>query len=234
MRFAKQLNVIRVTANRLLEDDRDACRANRHGPLLPNSVRGVICGPSGCGKTNVLLSMLESPNGLRFENVYVYSKSLHQPKYRYLEQVLSLVDGIEYFPYSDNTEIVPPRNARPDSIFVFDDVACDEQNTIREYFSMGRHSNVDCFYLCQSYARIPKHLIRDNANFLMLFKQDGTNLRRVYNDHVNTHMTFESFNDLCARCWRRRYDLVVIDKDSSMYEGRYRRGFNEFVVARGH
>ena len=234
MRFAKQSNVIRVTANRMLEDDRDASRANRHGPLLPNSVRGVICGPSGCGKTNVLLSMLESPNGLRFENVYVYSKSLHQPKYRYLEQVLSLVHGIEYFPYSDNTEIVPPRDARPDSIFVFDNVACDEQNTIREYFSMGRHSNVDCFYLCQSYARIPKHLIRDNANFLMLFKQDGTNLRRVYNDHVDTDMTFESFNDLCARCCRRRYDFVVIDKDSSMYEGRYRRGFNEFVVARGH
>ena len=48
----------------------------------------------------------------------------------------------------------------------------------------------------------------------MLFKQDGTNLRHVYNDHVNTDMTFESFNDLCARCWRRRYDFVVIDKDS--------------------
>ena len=165
MRFAKQSNVIRVTANQMLEDDRDASRANRHGPLLPNSVRGVICGPSGCGKTNVLLTMLESPNGLHFENVYVYSKSLHQPKYRYLEQVLSLVDGIEYFPYSDNTEIVPPRDARPDSIFVFDDVACDEQNTIREYFSMGRHSNVDCFYLCQSYARIPKYLIRGQRKF---------------------------------------------------------------------
>ena len=157
MRFSKQSDVIRVTANRMLEDDRDDSRSNRHGPLLPNSVRGVICGPSGCGKTNVLLSMLESPNGLCFENVYVYSKSLHQPKYRYLEQVLSLVDGIEYFPYSDNAEIVPPRDARPDSIFVFDNVACDEQNAIREYFSMGRHANVDCFYLCQSYARIPKH-----------------------------------------------------------------------------
>ncbi|KAL6256683.1 hypothetical protein P5V15_012802 [Pogonomyrmex californicus] len=48
---------------------------------------------------------------------------------------------------------------------------------------MGRHSNVDCFYLCQTYARIPKHLIRDKANLLILFKQDGTNLKHVYNDH---------------------------------------------------
>ena len=233
MRFAKQPNAIRVTANRTLEDlTWDESRSRRHGSLLPNSVRAVICGPSGCGKTNVLLSLLESPNGLRFENVYVYSKSLRQPKYRYLERVLSRVGGLGYFPYSDTAEIVPPRDALPDSIFVFDDVACDEQNAIREYFSMGRHANVDCFYLCQSYARIPKHLIRDNVNFLVLFKQDGTNLRRVYNDHVNTDMTFEAFNDLCARCWRRRYDFVVIDKDRTMYDGRYRRGFNEFVVAR--
>ncbi|EZA55673.1 hypothetical protein X777_04182 [Ooceraea biroi] len=35
---------------------------------------------------------------------------------------------------------------------------------MREHFSMGRHSLVDCFYLCQTYARIPKHLLRDNAN----------------------------------------------------------------------
>ena len=30
----------------------------RHGPLLPNSIRAVLCGPSACGKTNVLLSLL--------------------------------------------------------------------------------------------------------------------------------------------------------------------------------
>ena len=108
---------------------------------------------------------------------------------------MSRVDGIGYFPYSDTDRIVPPCDALPDSIFVFDDVACDEQNAMREYFSMGRHANVDCFYLCQSYARIPKHLIKDNANSLVLFKQDGTNLRRVYNDHVNTDRTFYAFSD---------------------------------------
>ena len=196
----------------------DESRLRRHGSLLPNSVRAVICGPSGCGKSNVLFSLLASPNGLCFENVYVYSKSLRQPKYRYLERVLSRVGGLGYFPYSDTAEIVSPRDALPDLIFVFDDVACDEQNAIREYFSMGRQANVDCFYLCQSYARIPKHFIRDNVNFLMLFKQDGTNLRRVYNDHVNTDMTFEAFN-LCARCQHRtcfeclvQYLLLVVER----------------------
>jgi len=64
---------------------------------------------------------------------------------------------------------VVPSDARPNSIF-FDDVACDKQDAVKEYSSMGHHANVDCFYLCQTYARIPKHLIHDNANLLILFK----------------------------------------------------------------
>ena len=44
-------------------------------------------------------------------------------------------------------------------------------------------------FLSQIYARIPKHLIHDNANLLILFKQDGTNLKHVYNDHVPTCRT---------------------------------------------
>ncbi|KAJ8874478.1 hypothetical protein PR048_025338 [Dryococelus australis] len=41
----------------------------------------IIAGPSGCGKTCVLLSLLEEENGLRFNTVYIYSKSLQQQKY---------------------------------------------------------------------------------------------------------------------------------------------------------
>ena len=53
---------------------------------------------------------------------------------------------------------------------------------------MGRHRLIDCFYLCQTYAQIPKHLIRDNLNFLVLFRQDEMNLKHIYGDHVNTDM----------------------------------------------
>ena len=202
----------------------------RHGSMLPNTIRCLICGPSNCGKTNVLVSLLESPHGVRFENVYVYSKSLQQPKYQYLENLLAPIDEIGYFTFSNNSDVIPPSESLPNSIFIFDDVACDKQDTIREYFAMGRHSNVDCFYLCQTYAKIPKHLIRDNANLLILFKQDGTNLKHVYNDHVNTDMSYEDFCALCRNCWQREYGFAVIDKDSAMSNGRYRKGFNEFAV----
>ena len=197
--------------------------------MLPTTIRAIICGPSNC-KTNILISLLESLHGVRFENVYMYSKSLQQPKYRYLEELMTSIDEIGYFTFSNNSDVISPSEARPNSIFVFDDVACDKQDTIREYFSMCRHSSVDCFYLCQTYARIPKHLIHDNANLLILFKQDSTNLKYVYNDHVNTDMSYEDFSTLCHTRWQQKYGFLVIDKDSSLTNGRYRKGFNEFAI----
>jgi len=229
MHFVQQSRTIRV---RNVDDKAGVVGmiGGKHGAMLPNSIRGIICGPSNCGKTNVLIGLLESPHGVRFENVYVYSKSLHQPKYRYLERLFETIDDIGYFTFSNNCDVISPRDALPNSIFVFDDVVCDKQDAIREYFSIGRHSNVDCFYLCQTYARIPKHLIRDNANLLVIFKQDGTNLRHIFNEHVNTDMSYDEFCELCRACWNREYGFVVIDKDSALRDGRYRRGFNEFAV----
>ncbi|KYM76502.1 hypothetical protein ALC53_13082, partial [Atta colombica] len=49
---------------------------------------------SNCGKINLLISLLESPYGMRFENVYVYSKSLQKPKYRYLENLFVPIEEI--------------------------------------------------------------------------------------------------------------------------------------------
>jgi len=92
-----------------------------------------------------LISLLESPHGVQFENVYVYSKLLQQSKYRYLENLLSLIDEISYFTFSNNSDVIPPSKAHPNSIFVFGDVTCDKQDPVREYFLMSRHSHVDVF-----------------------------------------------------------------------------------------
>jgi len=131
---------------------------------------------------------------------------------------LSSIDEIGYFMFSNNSDVVPPSEAHLNLIFVFDDIACDKQDTVREYFLMSRHSHVVCFYLCQSYTKIPKHLIRDNANLLILFKQNGTNLKHVY-DNVNTDMSYENFSELCRNCWQQKHEFLVIDKDSMLTNG---------------
>lgn len=202
---------------------------NRHSVLLPNSIRAIICGPSNCGKSNLMLSLLLNENGLKFENIYIYSKSLYQPKYMYLERVLKNI--VNYFPYKENDEIISPSDAHRNSIFIFDDVACYSQEKIREYFSMGRHNNIDSFYLCQTYTRIPKHLIRDNANLIVLFKQDEMNLKHVYNDHVgSSDMLYEQFKKICDSCWNaNKFGFLTINKDCDLNSGRYRCNLDKFI-----
>lgn len=226
MRFVKQQHALPV---KNFDSSKVNAVKKRHSQLLPDSVRGVISGPSNCGKTNVMLSLLQHPNGLKFENIYIYSKSLHQPKYEFLRKAMKPIKGMGLYTFTDNVEVIPPERSKKNSIFIFDDIACEKQDNVRAYFCMGRHNNVDSFYLCQSYTRIPKHLIRDNTNFLIVFKQDDMNLKHIYNDHVNTDMTFDQFRKVCAECWKDEYGFLVIDKDSPTNNGRYRKGFDQFL-----
>lgn len=224
MKFIKQKTRLNVDNH-----DLDVKIKSKHGKLFPPSIRCVIVGPSTCGKTNVMISLIEHPNGLKFENVYVYSKSLYQPKYLYLEELLKPIKGVGFYAFKSSENIVEVSKAKPNSIFIFDDIACANQDIMREYFSMGRHNHIDAFYLCQTYVKIPKHLIRDNANMLVIFKQDDVNLKHIYEEHVGSDMPFASFRMLCANCWKKPYGFLSIFKDNNLNEGRYRQGFDTFA-----
>lgn len=203
---------------------------SKHGSLLPNSVRCVVTGPSNSGKTNTVFCLLTHENGLRFANVYVFSKSLKQPKYQLLEKILSDVKEISYFKFDSNDDIMEPNEVKPYSVFVFDDIACENHDKVKSYFTMGRHNNIDSIYIGQTYSRIPKQLIRDNVNLLVLFKQDDTNLKHVYNDHVGADMSFTNFKNICGKAWSEKFGSLVINKDQPLSHGRYRVGFDKFIV----
>lgn len=205
-------------------------KISRHGKLLPDSIRCIISGPSNCGKTNLIVGLLLHENGVRYRNVYLYSKTLFQPKYVFLEKVFQRIPEVSFIKYNDNEEVLSPNEAAPNSVIIFDDVACENQNNIRNYFSMGRHSNVECFYLNQTYSKIPKQLIRDNANLIILFRQDDINLRHVYDEHVNTDMPWSQFKEMCSKIWNIPYNYLVINKDCEKNKGCYRKKFDTFIV----
>lgn len=203
---------------------------SRHSALFGGECkRGLIVGASGCGKTNVMLSLLLSSSGLRFLQVYIISKSLCQDKYDYLRRLLLPLKEIGYFEFDDVNKVTPPSDVKQFSTIIFDDIACDIQSPIKQYFSFGRHKNVDCFYLSQTYTTIPKQLVRDNSNLLILFHQDPTNMKHIYDDHVIGDMTFDAFQNLCHCCWQDKYGILVIDKDCPLDRGRYRKGFDQYI-----
>ena len=112
-------------------------KTKHHGDLLPDSIRALVCGPSNCGKTNTLLALITHPNGLRFENIYIYSESLNQPKYKFLKDLLEPIKGINYYAFSEHDEVISPAEASPNSIMIFDDVACEKQDNVRVFFLHG-------------------------------------------------------------------------------------------------
>ena len=79
------------------------------------------------------------------------------------------------FFFLENSEHVPdPKQLNPEdkNLMVFDDLLLEKQNACER----GRHSNVDCFYLSQNYFKLPRQTIRENANFICLFRQDLKNM----------------------------------------------------------
>uniref|UniRef100_A0A0A9YVB7 Uncharacterized protein n=1 Tax=Lygus hesperus TaxID=30085 RepID=A0A0A9YVB7_LYGHE len=203
----------------------------RHTPLLPNSIRCVMCATSNGGKTNLMLNLLYSRQGLKFENIYLFSKTLHQPQYNQLSNILSTLPEIGFYKYGNSDDVPIPSETMSNSIMILDDTARDKQDRIRMFFSMGRHNHIDSFYLAQSYCRIPKHLIRDCANLIIVFRQDTLNMRKIYDDHVNVDMSFNKFSDMCSICWENtQYGFLVIDKECSLFSGRYRQGCDTFII----
>lgn len=233
MRFVKQ--VISIPVRNLDECTSTSATAStkirKHSDLLPNSIRCIIAGPSNCGKTNLLISLIESEHGLKFENIYIFSKTLEQDKYEYLKKVLKPIAGIGFYTFSSSDKVIPPKEAKKNSTIIFDDVICEKnQENIKNYYCLGRHRGIDCFYLTQTYTRVSKHLIRDNCNLLVLFRQDDVNLKHVYNDMgVACDMKFEDFRKFCLESWREKFGFAVISLDSDVNDGRYRKGFSNFL-----
>ena len=113
---------------------------------------------------------------------------------------------------------------------IFDDLILDKQNTCEAYYTRGRHSNVDCFYLSQNYFKVPRQSIRTNANFICLFPQDQKDLDNLHGDHVGDDMTKKEFRKFCKKCWEKPHGFVVIDLSSKNETGKYWGGFDNIFI----
>jgi len=134
--------------------------------------------------------------------------------------------------FENACDVSDPRELSPDkkNLMVFDDLLLERQHTCESYYTRGRHSNVDCFYLAQNYFKLPRQTIRENANFICLFPQDLKNTNHIFNDHVSSDMTKEEFRKLCKAAWERPHGFVVIDLSSKKDGGKYRIGLDEFYI----
>ena len=108
------------------------------------------------------------------------------------------------------------------NLIVFDDLLLEKQITCESYYVRGRHSNVHYFYLAQNYFKLPRQTIRENTNFICLFRQDLKNLNHIFDDHVGSDMTKEESRQLCKTAWEKQHGFVIIDLSSKKNKSKYR------------
>lgn len=60
----------------------------------------------------------------KYNNLFIFSKKLNQPKSKFLNNMLKSIDGVEYFPFSEHKTVVSPDKALFNSLMIYDDIVC--------------------------------------------------------------------------------------------------------------
>ena len=134
--------------------------------------------------------------------------------------------------YDCGEEVPDPREINPDdkNVIVFDDLITESnQNLAGNFYTRGRHNNVSCIYISQSYHMLPRQTIRSNSNCLILFKMPNKDLRHIHDDIIGD-MTYKEFNDLCQNIWQKDHGYIIINRNKSVEEGKYIANFQQVYI----
>ena len=123
---------------------------------------------------------------LEFDKIYLFSKNLHQNKYKALLQ-----DFAEQINPTVGYEVIEELPVDNKKIVVFDDLVCESsQNSIIIDFINGRHRNCCVIYLTQTFYKVPKK-IRDNCSHFCIFKFLPRENKRIADEIGVDHDTLD-------------------------------------------
>ena len=97
---------------------------------------------------------------------------------------------------------------------------------IDEFFTRGRHEDLDAYYISQSYFGSPRQSIRNNSDRLILFKQTLRDVQSMYHDIGPFDKIYDEFKEMCRVAWSEKIKYLCIDMTKNKNEGKYRI-FNE-------
>ena len=97
---------------------------------------------------------------------------------------------------------------------------------IDEFFTRGRHEDLDVYYISQSYFALPRQSIRNNSDRLILFKQTLRDVQSMYHDIGAFDMIYDEFKEMCRVAWDEKFNYLCIDMAKNKNGGK-NRIFNE-------
>ena len=167
----------------------------------------VVIGPRSVGKTYYMLKILEKIGNKRL--IHIITRSPNQ------------------YPYYKTSNENKPINKYKGSVVLFDDMlGARNSSQIDEFFTRGRHEDLDVCYISQSYFALPRQSIRNNSDRLILFKQTLGDDQSMYYDIGAYDMKYDAFNEMCHKAWSERSNYLCINLTKNRDNGKHRI-FNE-------
>ena len=93
---------------------------------------------------------------------------------------------------------------------------------IDEFFTRGRHEDIDVYYISQSYFGLPRQSIRNNSDRLLLFKQTLRDVQSMFYDIGAYDMNYDEFKQRCHNAWDEKFNYLCIDITKNKDDGKYR------------
>ena len=219
--------------------------------------RWMFSGPSNSGKTNLARWVLDkyytkTPGKTFFERIYLFSPTGK------LDPVWKDLDGCR--PSDRITELTAEGKERlhdvfdaglrrtkamgkdkaPHELVIFDDAIADvkflNSPDFLKVFVAGRHGNISCMVMTQSYVKVPRS-VRMQITALAMFPSRITEIERLCDEHGPVDMSKRDFIDMVkyaiAKTETEKYPFFYLD--TALTEGRrFRRGLGEVLVPHGN
>ena len=144
------------------------------------------------------------------QNIYIFTQSL-------LEQY-----SISNFKNKEIREEIKPLIEYENAIIVSDEIlGSSNSRDIDQFFTRGRHNDLDTYYLSQPCFDLPKGTIRTNSNKTSLFNQTLKDIENIDRDVDGYDMSYDEFKQLCRKAWDEDYNSPCIDRSKKRVQGRY-------------
>ena len=195
-------NIDTLPPNKNNKENVDKNKDNNPNLATYENRANVIIGPRNVGKTFYMLKILEKIGNKR--PIHIITRLPNQ-----------------YPNYKTNNEI-KPINIYKGSVVIFDDMlGAKNCSQVDEFFTRGRHEDLDVYYISQSYFALPRQSIRNNSDRLILFKQTLRDVQSMYHDIGAYDMKYDEFKEKCHKAWDERYNYLCIDMTKNKNEGKY-------------
>ena len=138
-----------------------------------------------------------------------------------------VVDGGIKAEFYDDCKLIPDPSSLDEqekNLMIFDDCILEKQSKAQSYYTRGRHSNCDCFYISQNYFKLDRQTIRENSNLIILFPQNSKNLNHIHADYCS-EISIEQFKNFCNLVWSKKYNFVTLDLTGKR---KYRENLDRF------